>query len=105
MTRHLYFIINERSSWDSVVHVDDFSIRELHFWLSSLKSLPNCVIAPIQRIPERIVFTDASSYVGAGYTVQFSNDIVHKMWTNVEIISKFNMDRVEGCGDYFERVC
>ena len=105
MTRHLHFIINEQSSWNSVVHVDDFSIRELHFWLSSLKSLPNCVIAPIQRIPERIVFTDASSYVGAGYTVQFSNDIVHKMWTNDEIISKFNMERVEGCGDYFERVC
>lgn len=51
MTKHLHFIINERSSWDSVVHVDDFSIKELHFWLSSLKSLPNCVIAPIQRIP------------------------------------------------------
>jgi hypothetical protein len=27
MTRHLHFLINERSSWDSVVHVDDFSIR------------------------------------------------------------------------------
>ena len=86
MTRHLHFIINERSSWDSVVHVDDFSIRELHSWLSSLKSLPNCGIALIQRIPERIVFTDACSYAGAGYTVQFSNNIVHKMWTNDEII-------------------
>jgi len=67
--------------------------------LSSLKSTPHCGIALIQRIPERIVFTDASSYAGAGYTVQFSNDIVNKMWTNDEIIK-----RVEGCGDYFERV-
>jgi hypothetical protein len=109
MTRHLHFIINERSSWDSVVHVDEFSIRELHFWLSSLKSLPNCVIAPIQRIPERIVFTDASSYAGAGYTVQFSNDIIHKMWTNDEIIKSSTWRELKaveitlkGCVDFFK---
>ena len=54
--------------------------------LSSLKSTPHCGIALIQRIPERIVFTDASSYAGAGYTVPFSNNIIHKMWANDEII-------------------
>ena len=28
MTMHLHVIINERSSWDSVVHADEFSMRE-----------------------------------------------------------------------------
>jgi hypothetical protein len=34
-----------------------------------LKSLPNCVLAPIQRLPERLAFTDVSSYAGAGYDI------------------------------------
>jgi hypothetical protein len=33
MTRHLHHVINERSSWDSFVQIDDFSIKELQFWL------------------------------------------------------------------------
>ena len=73
-------------SWDSFVQIDDFSIKELQFWITSLKSLPNCVLAPIQRLPERLAFTDVSSYAGAGYVVHFSytSNIVHRMWTNEE---------------------
>ena len=49
-----------------------------------MKYLPNCVLAPIQRLLERLAFTDASSYAGAGYVVHFSDNIVHRMWTNEE---------------------
>ena len=79
MTRHLHHAINERTSWDSFVQIDDFSIKELQFSIHSLKSLPNCVLAPIQRLPERLAFTDASSYAGADYVVHFSDNIVHRM--------------------------
>ena len=85
MTRHLHHDIN-MLSWDSFVQIDDFSIKELQFWITSFKSLPNCVLAPIQRLPERLAFTDVSSYAGAGYVVHFSytSNIVHRMWTNEE---------------------
>ena len=49
-----------------------------------MKPLPNCGFAPIQRLLERLAFTDASSYAGAGYVVHFSDNIVHRMWTNEE---------------------
>ena len=63
-----------------------------------MKSLPNCVLlAPIQRLPERLAFTDASSYAGAGYVVHFSDNIVHRTWTNEERLKEFNMARVKSC--------
>ena len=46
-----------------------------------MKYLPNCVLASIQRLLERLAFT---SYAGAGYVVHFSDNIVHRMWTNEE---------------------
>ena len=67
------------TSWDSFVQIDDFSLKELQLSIHSLKSLPNCVLAPIQRLPERLAFTDASSYAGADYVVHFSDNIVHRM--------------------------
>jgi hypothetical protein len=49
----------------------------------------NCKISNIflsGRLPERLAFTDVSSYAGAGYVVHFSytSNIVHRMWTNEE---------------------
>ena len=112
MTRHLHHDINERTSWDSFVKIYDFSIKELQFGITSLKSFPNCVLAPIQRLPERLAFTDPISYAGAGYVVHFSDNIVHRMWTNEERLKsstcrelKAVVLTLKGFSDHFQTKC
>ena len=48
--------------------------------------MPSKLISPIQSKPERIVFTDASSFAGAGFAeLNGKHTVVHSMWKNEEV--------------------
>jgi ribonuclease HI len=47
--------------------------------------LPFRTLAPIDRTPDRIVFTDASSFAGAAVTLESVNKVVHCMFSEQEI--------------------
>ncbi|CAC5392269.1 unnamed protein product [Mytilus coruscus] len=79
MTRHLHMMINTRIYWDSFVHFNDEILQELRFWYFQCENLHFKCITPMLRIPERIIYSDASEYAGAGFTVG-DNHIVHFMW-------------------------
>ena len=60
MTRHLHMKICSRTCWDSIVLIDDNIIKELRFWYFYCEKIKFRHIAPICRMPERIIFSDAS---------------------------------------------
>ena len=47
--------------------------------------MPFRTLAPIDRTPDRIVFTDASSFAGAAVTLESVNKVVHCMFSEQEI--------------------
>jgi hypothetical protein len=48
------------------------------------------------RQPQRVIFTDASQFAGAGFTVG-DNTIVHFMWEKTGERQKFHIERIENC--------
>jgi hypothetical protein len=52
--------------------------RELQFWCFHCNVLSFKSIVPMYRQPQRVIFTDASQFAGAGFTVG-DNKIVHFM--------------------------
>jgi len=84
MTRHLCMAVCQRDTWDSHFNVPIQVKTELTFWLNNCNELPNVIVYPIQKAPERIIFTDASSYAGAGFVVGNILQIAHNMFTEQE---------------------
>lgn len=81
MTRHLCMAVCQRDNWDSHFNVPIQVKTELTFWLNNCNELPNVIVYPIQKAPERIIFTDTSSYAGAGFVVGNILLIAHNMFT------------------------
>ena len=80
MSRHAYSLIESRSSWDANITLSDLAREELQFWLKHLDNLP-CRSFNIQsRFPERVVFTDASSFAGSGVMLHSQNQVAHVMF-------------------------
>ncbi|XP_063436370.1 uncharacterized protein LOC134717808 [Mytilus trossulus] len=83
MTRHLHMTICCRDYWDSFVYLNENVIQELRFWYFYCEKVSFRQISYFHRMPERIVFSDASEYAGAGYIVG-SNNVAHFMWDKSE---------------------
>lgn len=83
MTRHLHMTICCRDYWDSFVYLNENVIQELRFWYFYCEKISFRHISYFHRMPERIVFSDASEYAGAGYIVG-SNNVAHFMWDKSE---------------------
>ena len=56
--------------------------RELQFWYFHCNFPSFKSIVPMYRQPQRVIFTDASQFAGAGFTVG-DNNIVHFMMTQI----------------------
>ncbi|KAK3090119.1 hypothetical protein FSP39_009337 [Pinctada imbricata] len=84
MTRNLSVALCNRKGWDLNLDLPSECRQELEFWLKSLHSLPNVKLTPISEIPEKIMFSDASSYAAAGFTLERNTKIVHYMWKDDE---------------------
>ena len=63
MTRNLHVPIQSRVSWDKPVILDKLVFDELLLWSNNLDTLPFRSLAPVFRVPERILFTDATVVV------------------------------------------
>jgi hypothetical protein len=50
-------------SWDKPVILDKLVFDELLLWSNNLDTLPFRSLAPVFRVPERILFTDATVVV------------------------------------------
>ena len=84
MTRNLCMTICCRLGWDHNIDISRQSESELVFWLNSLTNLPCSLIHKICRTPEKIIFSDASSFASAGFTCEKQQKIVHYMWDEIE---------------------
>ncbi|VDI74620.1 Hypothetical predicted protein [Mytilus galloprovincialis] len=83
MTKHMHMLVCCRSAWDDVIPINDNILKELKFWYFECESLSFQRIVPINRIPQRVIFTDASQYAGAGFIMN-DNKIVHFMFDGHE---------------------
>ena len=81
MTRHSYFDILRRSSWDSKLLVSRHTLTELLFWKNNLPLLNSKCILSSQSHYSRICYSDASSSGCASYILHFRDTIAHKMWS------------------------
>ena len=87
MSRNMLMLIASSDHWDAEICLNDSAIHELNFWFNNCNSLPAKSILASKLIPDKIVYTDASSYACAGYLVQTNRHVVHKMWTSEEALT------------------
>ncbi|VDH95207.1 Hypothetical predicted protein [Mytilus galloprovincialis] len=79
-TRQLSMLIASKVFWDAKISLSAEAIDELHFWSQNIDSLSPRVISPWFRLPERIIYTDASDHAGAGILLDESSETFHCMW-------------------------
>ena len=96
MTKHLHMSICCRNAWDENIIMNEDIFRELQFWCFHCNVLSFKSIVPMNRQPQRVIFTDASQFAGVGFTVR-DNTIVHFMWGKTGERQKFHMERIENC--------
>ncbi|CAC5399139.1 unnamed protein product [Mytilus coruscus] len=70
--------------WDSKISLPPEARDELHFWSQNIDSLSPRVISPWFRLPERIIYTDASDDAGAGILLDESSETFHCMWDDFD---------------------
>jgi hypothetical protein len=75
MCRNMLMIIATSWYWDEII--------KIKFWLHNCQSLPQKRFCAKNVLPDKIVYTDASSFACAGFTVETYIRVVHKMWSSV----------------------
>ena len=84
MSRNMLMQISTARFWDEQIFLTLDSILEIKFWLNSCDSLQTKTFFTQKFLPEHIVYTDASSFACAGFSVNSANSVVHKMWSPEE---------------------
>lgn len=84
MTRHLYFSIETRQNWDAITELTNSAYEELQFWLNHVDNLPYRNLFPLWRNPNRVIFSDASSFAGAGVLLQPRNRVAQFMFDDFD---------------------
>lgn len=85
MTRNLHVPVQNRVSWDLPVILDKLVFDELLFWSKNLDTLPFRSLAAVFRVPERILFTNASSFAGAAVLFESQNKVSHFMFNETDM--------------------
>lgn len=78
-TRNLSILIAKTAYWDHYVQISKLESDELDFWFDNVLHVPNRVISPWFRFPDRMVFTDSSDYAGAGVLLESNKEYFHTM--------------------------
>ena len=74
LLRNVYRLIASRTSWESLITLDQPAMKDLHQWMSALKSWNG---APLHCKPVNLqIKTDASS-IGWGSWMLFGNSEIH----------------------------
>lgn len=80
MSRHLYSLIDYHLGWDTELRLTVPAREELEFWLKHLDTLPGRSLIFEWKVPERIIFCDASNFAGAGILLQSRVRVAHFMF-------------------------
>ncbi|CAC5421896.1 unnamed protein product [Mytilus coruscus] len=78
MTRHIYFAIENRKSWNTKLYIvyEQCVLAELKFWHENLLALnEKCLLN--DSLPRIIVYSDASNVALGAYTVESNEKIFH----------------------------
>ena len=86
MSRNLMMIIAASRFWDEKIFLTVKAQQELTFWSKNIHFLPKKTFFNRTFLPDKIVYTDASGYACAGYTVETVHQVVHKMWSDEEAV-------------------
>ena len=87
MTRHMYFVIINRLTWDFPQDLSECTglYQELNFWLSnvdslngSCKSYQHCRIYPLE------IYSDSSSVACAAFIENMHQMVCHQMFSRTE---------------------
>ena len=70
MSRNMLMLIANSDHWDAKIILSDEAKFELDFWLRNCDSLPSVSFLTQKYIPDRIVYTDASSFACADFLVK-----------------------------------
>ncbi|VDI63167.1 Hypothetical predicted protein [Mytilus galloprovincialis] len=84
MSRNMLMLISTSRYWDEQILLTPNAISEINFWHNNCELLPSKTLFSNNFLPDKIVYTDASSFAAAGYTVETFKKVVHKMWTYEE---------------------
>ena len=85
MSRNMLMIISTSFQWDSHINLTEPAFQELDFWFYNCLHIPSRKFILPKVLPQKIVYTDASGFACAGYTVETNSKVVHKMWTESEM--------------------
>ena len=85
MTKALHRRINFEFTWDSVLTLDSDSIKELQFWLRSVKNLNCRSIVLKSSLCRKVVYSDASNTGCASFISIDSALIFYKNWNAIEM--------------------
>ncbi len=83
MTRSVYSLINNCSSWHDKVQLDSATKLEFNFWLNNISKLNSKQLWPDNLIPSRIVYSDASAHA-CGAILNVDEKVFHSNWTEEE---------------------
>lgn len=84
MTRRLCMTICCRHPWDEKLTMSEHCVEEIEFWYENIRKLNFSFITKITTIPEKIIFSDANIFAGAGFTYEKYSKVVHYMWDSEE---------------------
>jgi ribonuclease HI len=79
-------IIATSRYWDEIINMNDEAKVEIKFWLNNCQSLPQKRFFAKKLLPDKIVYTDASSFPCECFAVETYTRVVHKMWSSEEAL-------------------
>ena len=79
MARHLHMAISCRTSWDSIICLNDNVLQELRFWFFHCDKLDFNISQVFIDCLNELFFSDASEYAGAA-NISGYGSIAHFMW-------------------------
>lgn len=85
MTKSLHRKLDTRSHWNSVLVLDQDSIRELTFWVDAIPKLNQRSLVMPNCLPATVVYSDASSTGCAAYVSINGTPMCHKNWNEIEM--------------------
>ena len=83
MTRCIYALINSAPNWDSKLSITEDVIEELIFWIDNIAKINGIPIWPVQTVPTKIVYSDAS-VVGCASVIDIEGYTFHQNWSETE---------------------
>jgi hypothetical protein len=83
MTRNIYALINSAPNWSSYITLTDKAVEEIRFWKDNLTKFNGCPIRPIDCIPNKTVYSDASE-TGCASIISMEGEVFHQNWSELE---------------------